>query len=73
MINESDFILNHKKFNNRLDNLYWKNHPGWELKFKKFDDEEFKEVDQYYGCFTGIHASMQFYSNSLLSIPNIVL
>jgi hypothetical protein len=51
MINESDFILNHKKFNNRLDNLYWKNHPGWELQFKKFEDEEFKEVDEYYGFY----------------------
>lgn len=43
--------VNDESFSKRLENLYWKRNPSWDLEFKKFDDEKFKEVDGYYGFY----------------------
>jgi predicted DNA-binding protein YlxM (UPF0122 family) len=33
----------------KLKNLYWETHPGWDSKFKEFEDEEFKPIQGYEG------------------------
>jgi hypothetical protein len=48
---ESNFIANYKRFVRKLDNLYWKKHPYWYLEFKKFDNEKFKEIEEYFGLY----------------------
>jgi hypothetical protein len=48
---ESEFTLNYKKLNARIDNLYWRKHNNWYLEFKKFDDEKFKEIEGYHGFY----------------------
>lgn len=48
---ESEFLTEYKKTQERLDNLYWKKHSNWYLKFKKFPDEEFKKIDKYLGFY----------------------
>lgn len=40
-----------KKNQERLDNLFWKKYSNWYLKFKKFDDEEFKKIEGYLGFY----------------------
>jgi hypothetical protein len=51
MIYKNDFISNYEKFEKKLKNLYWKKYPEWYLQFKKFSDEEFKEIEGYYGFY----------------------
>ncbi len=48
---ESEFMLEQKKNQERLDNLYWKKYSNWYSKFKKFDDEEFKKIEGYLGFY----------------------
>jgi len=48
---EFQFYVNEEKFYKRLENLYWKKNSNWYLQFKKFDDEEFEEIDGYYGFY----------------------
>jgi hypothetical protein len=48
---ESEFTLDYKKLNARIANLYWINQNNWYLEFKKFDDEEFKEIEGYLGFY----------------------
>lgn len=35
----------------RSGNLYWKRYPNWALQFKKFPDEEFREIKNYKGYY----------------------
>lgn len=51
MPEESDLIKNYLGFENRLRRLYWKKNPTWYLKFKKFADEKFEEIEGYYGFY----------------------
>jgi len=48
---ESEFISNYKVLYVRIDNLYWKRHRNWYLKFKKYEDEVFKEIEGYLGFY----------------------
>jgi hypothetical protein len=42
---ESEFTLNYKKLNARIDNLYWRKYNNWYLEFKKFDFSLFHQVE----------------------------
>lgn len=48
---QSQFLESFKQFKEGLKKLYWKKNPGWYLQFKRFDDEEFKEIKGYYGLY----------------------
>jgi hypothetical protein len=48
---QSKFLESFKQFKEGLKKLYWKKNPGWSLQFKRFDDEEFKEITGYYGLY----------------------
>lgn len=44
-------IDEYQEFYRKLENLYWKRNPTWHLQFKKFADEEFKEVNSFFGFY----------------------
>jgi hypothetical protein len=48
---ENHFVKNYKKFENRLNNLYWQKYWNWYLDFKKFPDETFKQINGYHGFY----------------------
>jgi hypothetical protein len=48
---QSQFLESFKQFEEGLEKLYWKKNPDWYLQFKRFDDEEFKEIKGYYGLY----------------------
>ena len=50
-MSESEFFSNYEKHSRRIDNLFWKKNPNWYLKFKKFDDEIFKEIEGFLGFY----------------------
>jgi len=48
---QSKFLESFEQFKKGLEKLYWKKNPDWYLQFKRFDDEEFKEIKGYYGLY----------------------
>jgi hypothetical protein len=48
---ENQFMKNYLSLEKKLSRLYWRKNPYWFLPFKKFDDEEFKEINRYYGFY----------------------
>ncbi|UCH92246.1 MAG: hypothetical protein JSV88_18375 [Candidatus Aminicenantes bacterium] len=48
---DSHLISRFKKLKEKLDNLYWKHHRQWYLKFKNQEDEEFKPITDYQGLY----------------------
>jgi hypothetical protein len=50
-LKESETLRNYRKYDNQVRELYWKKHPNWHLEFKKFADEEFREIKGFYGFY----------------------